>query len=82
MSTPMSNKNPTLVRFGQAIREERRRANLSQEKLAELADVHRTYIGMVERAERNITLLNIEKLSKALGVPMSKIIRQLESYPQ
>lgn len=75
----MPHKNSTLIRFGNAIRDERRRAKISQEKLAEFAQVHRTYIGMVERAERNITLLNIEKLSKALDVPMSKIIKQVES---
>ena len=71
-------KNPSLVRFGRAIRDERLRAGLTQEKLAELADLHRTYIGMVERAEKNITLLNIEKLAKALRIPMSKIIKQVE----
>ena len=48
--------------------------NLSQEELAVKAGVHRTYIGMIERAEKNITLLNIEKISKALGVSISKLL--------
>lgn len=55
-------------KFGDRIRSERRRLGLSQEQLAELAGLHRTYIGMIERAEKNITLLNIEKLAKALNL--------------
>jgi transcriptional regulator with XRE-family HTH domain len=43
--------------------------------LAEKAGVHRTYIGMVERAEKNITLLNIEKLAKALDVPIDHLVK-------
>ncbi len=39
----------------------------SQEELAERANVHRTYVGMIERAEKNITLANIEKVARALG---------------
>ena len=53
---------------------------LSQEKLAEEADLHRTYIGMIERAEKNITLLNIQKISKALGVPMSSLFKRTEKF--
>lgn len=54
--------------FGQRVREQRQKLGLSQEKLAEKAGVHRTYIGMVERAEKNITLTNIEKIAKVLEV--------------
>jgi transcriptional regulator with XRE-family HTH domain len=57
-----------LVRFGQKVRSERKRKGLSQEELASRAGVHRTYIGMIERAEKNITLANIEKICKALGL--------------
>ena len=57
-----------LIQFGQKVREERSRQGLSQEKLAKKAGVHRTYIGMIERAEKNITLENIEKIAHALGV--------------
>jgi len=46
----MAQKNPILVKFGKRVREERLKRNLSQERLATLAGVHRTYIGMVERA--------------------------------
>ena len=65
-----------LRKFGNRVREERKRANLSQEELAEKAGVHRTYIGMIERAEKNITLLNIEKISKALKVFPDKLLQE------
>ena len=57
-----------LKKFGERVREERVKQNLSQEELAERAGVHRTYIGMIERTEKNITLQNIEKIAKALRV--------------
>ena len=47
---------------------------LSQEELAERAGVHRTYIGMIERAEKNITLENIEKIAKALEIPLGDLM--------
>ncbi len=61
--------------FGHRVREERLRQGLSQETLAEKAGVHRTYIGMVERAEKNITLTNIEKIAKALGVEIGILVK-------
>ena len=60
----------TLEKFGQKVREERLKQHLSQEELAAKAGVHRTYIGMIERAEKNITLENIEKIACALSVPI------------
>ena len=63
-----------LVKFGNRVREERQQRGLSQEALAEKAGVHRTYIGMIERAEKNITLINIEKIAKALGVPIDRLL--------
>ena len=63
-----------LEKFGQKVREERQKQGLSQEELAAKAGVHRTYIGMIERAEKNITLLNIEKISKALDINISKLL--------
>ena len=59
----MDNKK-ILVKFGEKVREERLKQGLSQEELASKAGVHRTYIGMIERAEKNITLENIEKIAK------------------
>ena len=51
---------------------------LSAEKLAEKAGLHRTYIGMIERAEKNITLLNIQKISKALGSSIGSLFNKVE----
>jgi transcriptional regulator with XRE-family HTH domain len=67
-------KKEVLMRFGKKVRENRINMDLSQEELARRAGVHRTYIGMIERAEKNITLENIEKISKALGLPLSKLM--------
>jgi transcriptional regulator with XRE-family HTH domain len=63
-----------MQRFGTKLREIRKRSGVSQEKLAELAGLHRTYVSSVERGERNISLLNIESLAKALGVPMAELM--------
>jgi transcriptional regulator with XRE-family HTH domain len=54
--------------FAQNLRAARHRVGLSQEVLAEEAGLHRTYVGSVERGERNISLLNVERLARALGV--------------
>jgi transcriptional regulator with XRE-family HTH domain len=63
-----------LVRFGQRLREIRERIGVSQEKLAELAALHRTYVSSVERGKRNISLVNIEKLARALGVSLRELM--------
>ena len=52
----------------------RKACHLSQEQLADLAGVHRTYIGMIERAEKNITLCNMQKIAKALNVSVGKLV--------
>ncbi|MCG2688649.1 helix-turn-helix domain-containing protein [Candidatus Parcubacteria bacterium] len=65
----------TLEKFGEKVREERHKQGLSQEELASRAGVHRTYIGMIERAEKNITLENIEKIAKALGLSISELTK-------
>ncbi|MBU1016947.1 helix-turn-helix transcriptional regulator [Patescibacteria group bacterium] len=64
-------KRGILIKFGNKVRKERAKLGLSQEKLATKAGVHRTYIGMIERAEKNITLENIEKVAKALSLKLS-----------
>lgn len=66
-------KKKLLVYFGKRVRQVRREQKLSQEELAEKAGVHRTYIGMIERAEKNITLLNIEKICLALNENISSM---------
>lgn len=62
------------VRFGKRLREVREEAGISQEKLAELAGLHRTYVSSVERGKRNISIENIERLALALGVTMRDLM--------
>lgn len=62
----MVKRQKILINFGQRVREIRKEMGLSQEQLSFKADLHRTYIGMIERAEKNITLVNIEKIANAL----------------
>lgn len=64
-----------LAQFGERVRERRKALGLSQEELAELADVHRTYVGMIERGEKNITLRNIAKFAKALRTPIYDLLK-------
>jgi transcriptional regulator with XRE-family HTH domain len=70
----MKAKHVTLIRFGEKVREIRKEQNLSQEELAHNAELHRTYIGMIERAEKNITLINIEKIAVALNVKIKDLL--------
>ena len=65
-----------LIKFGERIRKLRKEKDISQEELAHQAGLHRTYIGMIERAEKNITLLNIEKIANALGVTVKQIFEE------
>ncbi|MBN8683157.1 MAG: helix-turn-helix transcriptional regulator [Chitinophagales bacterium] len=67
----MAAKKEILVRFGIKVREIRKMRGLSQEELSFKANLHRTYIGMIERAEKNITLVNISKIADALEIPIS-----------
>lgn len=62
------------VRLAQRLRAERAARGISQEQLADMAGVHRTYVGSVERAERNISIDNIEQLASALGLDISKLL--------
>ena len=64
--------------FGVRVRELRKEKDMSQEELAHRADLHRTYIGMIERAEKNLTLLNIERIAIALEVKISELFKDLE----
>ena len=67
------------LQVGQRIRNYRIQAGLSQEKLAELASYHPTYIGQLERGEKNATLESIERIASALNVPLSKLFEKLET---
>jgi len=68
-------KKSILEIFGDRVRKERLRQNLSQEVLASRAGVHRTYIGMIERAEKNITLESIEKIAKGLNITIEDLLK-------
>jgi len=70
----MNNKT-ILIIFGDNVRRLRNQMKISQEELADRAGLHRTYIGMIERAEKNITLLSIEKIAKALKVEIETLIK-------
>lgn len=71
----MKNKLDISIKFGSKVRELRIAKGWSQEHLAHIANVHRTYIGMIERAEKNITLVNIEKIAKALNVEIMELLK-------
>jgi len=66
-----------LVRLGQAVRRRRTEMDLSQESLAERADLHRTYIADIERGVRNVSLKNIEKLARALEVSIADLFASI-----
>ena len=65
------------IRFGARVRELRLEMGLSQERFAAKCKLDRTYVGSVERGERNIALRNIEKISKALGISISELTKEL-----
>jgi transcriptional regulator with XRE-family HTH domain len=69
-------KKEILIDFGNTVRVLRKEKGLSQEELSFKADLHRTYIGMIERAEKNITLVNIEKIAKALEVSITDLFNK------
>lgn len=64
-----------LILFGNRVKELRKEKGLSQEQLSFKADLHRTYIGMIERAEKNITLINIQKIANALEVEIVELLK-------
>lgn len=70
-------KRTLIQRFGRNVRRARQVRGLSQEDLADLAGLHRTYVGSVERGERNPTLLNITRLAQVLGIQPSELMPQL-----
>jgi transcriptional regulator with XRE-family HTH domain len=72
----VSNPDPRIV-CGRRVRELREERKLSQEKLAELAQLHRNYVGGIERGERNVSLLNIVKFAHGLSVRPTKLVETI-----
>jgi transcriptional regulator with XRE-family HTH domain len=71
----MPKKTDLLLKFGERIRDLRKQKSISQEDLAFKAGVHRTYIGMIERGEKNITLENINKLAITLDISIADLLQ-------
>ena len=65
------------VRFGKAVRQKRHELGVSQEAFADLCELDRTYIGGIERGERNVALVNIERIARALKISLSQLFRSL-----
>lgn len=74
----MKTKDKAIVQFGEKVKAARKKKNISQEELASIANLHRTYIGMIERGEKNITLINIIKLARALDVSASQLLESIK----
>ncbi len=70
-------KTPITISFGNRVRELRKSRGLSQESLADLAELDRSYIGGVERGDRNISLNNIQKLSTALKLDIAELFEDI-----
>ena len=66
--------NNILKRFSQNVKTLRLQKRWSQEELARRADLHRTYIGAIERHERNVSLVNVERIAKALKVNVKDLL--------
>ena len=63
------------VRFGRSLRQRRVKLRVSQEAFADMCGLDRTYVGGIERGERNVALVNIEKIAKALRISVSELFR-------
>ncbi len=71
-------KHPECIHFGKQLRELRKQKGYSQEGFADHAEVHRTYLGGLERGERNPTLTVMVKITRALGVSLSTLVHGIE----
>jgi len=65
------------IRFGRALRQKRSKMGVSQEAFADLCGLDRTYVGGIERGERNVALVNLEKIAKALNLSLSELFRHV-----
>ena len=67
-----------LSKLGRRMRKLRQDQGISQERLAEMAELHRTYIGGIERGERNISFINLVAVAKALNVTLSVLVENID----
>jgi transcriptional regulator with XRE-family HTH domain len=72
----MKTKSSARRIFAENLRKARLAKELSQEALAELSGLHRTYVGSVERAERNVSIDNMERLSAAVSVSLTNLLKE------
>ena len=63
------------IRFGRAVRQRRQKLDVSQEEFADMCGLDRTYIGGIERGERNLALVNLEKIARTFRVSLSELFR-------
>lgn len=75
---PPEDRQPILLAFGAAVRQYRKGKGLSQEAFADECEIDRSYMGGVERGERNIALINVEKIISALGLQPSEFFKALD----
>ncbi len=78
LAIELATRQGTLGALGQAVRRFRTERGYSQEGFAALVGLHRTYVGGIERGERNPTIKTLRRMAKALNIPVSRLIREME----
>lgn len=78
MPSPPSDESKTLIALGRAVRGLRKEKGLTQEELAERADLHESYISVIEGGQRNPTWATVRRISYGLGVPLVELIERAD----
>ncbi len=78
----MAARSQSHLALGRAVRDLRTTRGISQEDLAHLSGMHRTYLGGIERGERNLSYANLKRLAQALDVPASDLLARAEEHEQ
>ncbi len=73
-ASPSHAGHPVLVAFGQSVRDARRERGISQEELAHLSGVDRSYMSSIERGEQNVGLMSMSRVAAALGITLSELM--------
>ena len=76
----MASRSQSHSALGRAVRDFRTASGISQEDLAHLSGMHRTYLGGIERGERNVSYTNLKRLARALAVPASELLARAEAH--